>query len=126
MAMSYGHVYVASVAWGARDQVTVRAFQEADTYDGPSIILAHSPCIAHGYDLSKGAEQQKKAVASGMWPLFRYDPRRVDEGKPPLVLDAPMGKLPVLQYMQGETRFRMVERIGGPVFWMARHGRVHT
>jgi pyruvate-ferredoxin/flavodoxin oxidoreductase len=111
MAMSYGHVYVASVAFGAKDSHTVQAFQEAESYDGPSLIIAYSHCIAHGYDLRFGAEQQKLAVNSGVWPLYRYDPRRVAQGLPPLVIDAPAGKASVQEYMRNETRFRMVEKI---------------
>ena len=84
LAMSYGHVYVASIAFGAKDQQTVRAFVEAASYPGPSLILANSHCIAHGYDLSFGAEHQKAAVESGAWSLFRYDPRLRGEGKNPL------------------------------------------
>ena len=111
MAMSYGHVYVASVAFGAKDNQTVRAFREADSYPGPALIIAYSHCIAHGYDLQLGLDQQKRAVDSGIWPLYRYDPRRLLEGQPPLVLDAPAGKIPVQDYMSNETRFRMVEKI---------------
>src|SRR5262249_1878742 len=111
MAMSYGHVYVASVAFGPKDSHTVQAFQEAASYDGPSLIIAYSHCIAHGYDLRFGAEQQKLAVNSGVWPLYRYDPRRVAQGLPPLVIDAPAGRASVQEYMRNETRFRMVEKI---------------
>ena len=111
MAMSYGHVYVASVAFGAKDNHTVKAFVEAEAYPGPSLIIAYSPCIAHGYDLAFGCDQQERAVKSGIWPLYRYDPRRLLAGEPPLVLDAPAGKIPVVDYMRNETRFRMVERI---------------
>ncbi len=111
MAMSYGHVYVASVAFGAKDSHTVQAFQEAAGYDGPSLVIAYSHCIAHGYDLRFGAEQQKLAVNSGVWPLYRYDPRRVERGEPPLVIDAPPGRVSVTEYMRNETRFRMVEKI---------------
>ena len=111
MAMSYRHVYVASVAFGAKDSHTVQAFQEAESYDGPSLIIAYSPCIAHGYDLRHGAEQQKLAVNSGIWPLYRYDPRRVAQGQPGLVIDVPPGKASVQDYMRNETRFRMVEKI---------------
>jgi pyruvate-ferredoxin/flavodoxin oxidoreductase len=111
MAMSYGHVYVASVAFGAKDSHTVQAFQEAASYDGPSLIIAYSHCIAHGYDLRFGAEQQKLAVSSGVWPLYRYDPRRVARGEPPLVIDVPPGRTTVADYMRNETRFRMVEKI---------------
>lgn len=111
MAMSYGHVYVASVAFGAKDTHTVQAFQEAASYDGPSLIIAYSHCIAHGYDLRFGAEQQKLAVNSGVWPLYRYDPRRVERGEPPLVIDVPPGRVSVADYMRNEARFRMVEKI---------------
>jgi pyruvate-ferredoxin/flavodoxin oxidoreductase len=111
IAMSYGHVYVASVAFGAKDTHTVQAFHEAESYDGPSIIIAYSQCVAHGYDLRYGAEQQKLAVNSGVWPLYRYDPRRVEQGEPPLVIDAPAGKASVMDYMRNETRFRVVERM---------------
>jgi pyruvate-ferredoxin/flavodoxin oxidoreductase len=111
MAMSYGHVYVASVAFGAKDAHTVKAFVEADSYDGPSLVIAYSHCIAHGYDMQFGADQQRRAVQAGIWPLYRYDPRRVELGEPPLVVDAPGGKVPVQEYMNNETRFRMVEKI---------------
>jgi pyruvate-ferredoxin/flavodoxin oxidoreductase len=110
MAMMYGNVYVARVAWGARDMQTVTALREAESYPGPSLVIAYSPCIAHGYDLALGAEQQKKAVESGVWPLYRWDPRRVPEGKPPLVLDGGPPKIRPSEYMRNETRFRMVER----------------
>jgi pyruvate-ferredoxin/flavodoxin oxidoreductase len=111
LAMTYGHVYVASVAFGAKDAQTVRAFQEAESYPGPSLIIAYSHCIAHGYDMSHGAEQQKLAVDSGVWPLYRFDPRRVQAGQPPLVLDSPPPKVSPKEYMRNETRFRMVERL---------------
>jgi pyruvate-ferredoxin/flavodoxin oxidoreductase len=109
-AMSYGHVYVARIAMGAKDAQTLRAIQEAASYPGPSLIIAYSHCIAHGYDLAKGAEQQKNAVDSGVWPLYRFDPRRVMEGKPPLILDSGPAKIPVANYMRNEARFRMVEK----------------
>jgi pyruvate-ferredoxin/flavodoxin oxidoreductase len=99
------------VAFGAKDSHTVQAFQEAASYDGPSLIIAYSPCIAHGYDLRFGADQQKLAVSSGVWPLYRYDPRRVERGEPPLIIDVPPGKTSVADYMRNETRFRMVEKI---------------
>jgi pyruvate-ferredoxin/flavodoxin oxidoreductase len=111
IAMTYGHVYVASVAFGAKDSHTVQAFQEAVSYDGPALIIAYSHCIAHGYDLRFGAEQQKLAVNSGVWPLYRFDPRRAARGEPPLVIDAAPGKNSVEEYMRNETRFRMVEKI---------------
>ncbi|HYM60839.1 MAG TPA: pyruvate:ferredoxin (flavodoxin) oxidoreductase [Thermoanaerobaculia bacterium] len=111
MAINYGHVYVASVAFGAKDMQTVRAFTEADSHRGPSLIIAYSHCIAHGYDMMWGAEQQKKAVDSGIWPVYRYDPRRIEAGEAPLVIDAVGGKIPVQEYMKNETRFRMVEKM---------------
>ncbi|MEZ4225148.1 MAG: pyruvate:ferredoxin (flavodoxin) oxidoreductase [Polyangiaceae bacterium] len=117
-AMNYGHVYVARVAFGAKDAQTLRAFLEAEAYPGPSLIIAYSHCIAHGYDLVHGATQQKLAVDSGVWPLFRYDPRRVEQGLPPLELDVGAPKAKVGDYMRGETRFRMVERMDRERFHM--------
>src|SRR5208282_4719066 len=111
LAMAYGNVYVAQVAFGAKDVHTVKAFQEAASYPGPSLIIAYSHCIAHGYDLRFGADQQKLAVNSGIWPLFRYDPRRIERGEPPLVIDVMPGRSPVEEYMRNEARFRMVEAI---------------
>jgi pyruvate-ferredoxin/flavodoxin oxidoreductase len=111
MAMAYGHVYVARVAFGAKDVQTLKAFQEAESYHGPSMIIAYSHCIAHGYDMAYGAEQQKLAVDSGVWPLYRFDPRRVGQGQPPLVLDSGEPKVSARQYMRNETRFRMVEKL---------------
>jgi pyruvate-ferredoxin/flavodoxin oxidoreductase len=110
MAMSYGNVYVARIAFGAKDVQTVTAFQEAESYPGPSLIIAYSHCIAHGYDMALGAEQQKRAVDSGIWPLYRFDPRRVAAGQPPLNLDSAPPKIRARDYMSQETRFRMVEK----------------
>ncbi|MBL8878925.1 MAG: pyruvate:ferredoxin (flavodoxin) oxidoreductase [Phycisphaerales bacterium] len=111
MAMAYGHVYVASVAMGAKDVQTVQALREAESYPGPSLIIAYSHCIAHGFDLQFGLDQQKRAVESGIWPLYRYDPRRVEQGEPPLLLDAKGGGVPVAEYLSNETRFRMIEKM---------------
>ena len=111
MAMAYGHVYVARVAFGAKDVQTLKAFQEAESYHGPSLIIAYSHCIAHGYDLAYGAEQQKLAVDSGVWPLYRFDPRRAAQGQPPLQLDSGEAKISAKQYMRNETRFRMIEKL---------------
>jgi pyruvate-ferredoxin/flavodoxin oxidoreductase len=116
LAMSYGHVYVASVAFGAKDAQTVRALAEAEAYPGPSLVIAYSHCIAHGYDLAFGAAQQRLAVESGIWPLYRYDPARTERGEPPLVLDAAGGKARVREYMQNEARFRMLEKADKPRF----------
>jgi len=110
MAMSYGHVYVARIAFGARDLHTVNAFLEAESYPGPSLIIAYSHCIAHGYDLVHGADQQKLAVDSGVWPLYRFDPRRIAEGLPPLQLDSAPPKVSARDYMRNETRFSMIEK----------------
>ena len=111
LAMTYGNVYVARVAFGAKDAQTVRAIQEADSYPGTSLIIAYSPCIAHGYDLAFGAEQSRLAVESGYWPLLRYDPRRLKEGKPPLQLDSGPPKVDLAKFAYNETRFRMVENV---------------
>jgi pyruvate-ferredoxin/flavodoxin oxidoreductase len=110
-AMTYGHVYVARVAMGAKVNQVANAFTEADSYSGPSLIIAYSHCIAHGYDLRYGTEQQKRAVSCGTWPLYRFDPRRVARGQPPLQLDSGAPTARVKEYMQNETRFRMVEKI---------------
>ena len=110
IAMAYGHVYVAQVAAGAKDGQTVKAFLEAEAHPGPSLIIAYSPCIAHGYDLAHGLDQQKLAVESGHWPLYRYDPRRLDAGEKPLVIDAGPGRAKLADFMANETRFRVVER----------------
>jgi pyruvate-ferredoxin/flavodoxin oxidoreductase len=126
MAMSYGHVYVASVAMGANDNHTVKAFLEAESYPGPSLIIAYSHCIAHGYDLSCGLDQQKLAVSSGIWPLYRYDPRRAEEGEAPLILDSKPGKGSVKEYMQNETRFRMVQKIDPERFKALSHMAVEA
>ncbi|HEU5074375.1 MAG TPA: hypothetical protein VFU02_09385, partial [Polyangiaceae bacterium] len=107
--MSYGHVYVASIALGAKDAQAFRALAEADAYPGPSLVIAYSHCIAHGFDLAHGAEQQKLAVESGVWPVFRFDPRRARRGEAPLVLEGGKTKKPVREYLQNEMRFRMVE-----------------
>ncbi len=108
MAMTYGHVYVARVAMGGNDAHTVKAFLEAEAYDGPSLIIAYSHCIAHGYDMAYGMEQQKAAVLSGYWPLFRYNPDRLREGKNPLQLDSKPPRLPLEKYIYNETRYKML------------------
>jgi pyruvate-ferredoxin/flavodoxin oxidoreductase len=110
LAMSYGNVYVARIAFGAKMAQTVQALQEAESYPGPSLVIAYSHCIAHGYDMALGAEQQKLAVACGTWPLYRFDPRRGASGEPALQLDSPPPKVDVLDYMRNESRFRMVEK----------------
>ncbi len=109
LAMSYGHVYVAQVALQSHSKQTVQAFLEAASYPGPSLIIAHSPCIAHGYDLVKSPGQQKKAVASGMWPLYRFNPQNIDKGESALVLDSNAPAIDVAEYMENEARFKMVQ-----------------
>ncbi len=109
LAMSYGHVYVASVAMQARSHHTLTALMEADSYRGPSLVIAQSPCIAHGYDLATSPAQQHRAIKSGAWPLYRFDPRRIPAGEPPLHVDADPVSIPLREYMDQEARFRMVE-----------------
>jgi pyruvate-ferredoxin/flavodoxin oxidoreductase len=108
MAMTYGNVYVARIAMGASDSQTVRVFREAESYGGPSLIIAYSHCIAHGYDLVHGMEQQKAAVQSGYWPLCRFDPRLVKQGKNPFQLDSRPPSLPLKKYIYNETRYTML------------------
>jgi pyruvate-ferredoxin/flavodoxin oxidoreductase len=107
-AINYGSVYVASVALGANDAQTTRAFLEAESYDGPSIILAYSTCIAHGIDMTRSMQQQKAAVDSGHWLMYRYDPRLTQQGKNPLVLDSKPPSMPIKDFAYSETRFKML------------------
>jgi pyruvate-ferredoxin/flavodoxin oxidoreductase len=108
LAMAYGNVYVARVAMGADDQQTLKAFLEAEAYDGPSLIIAYSHCIAHGIDMRKGLEQQKLGVQSGHWNLYRYNPALAEQGKNPLVIDSKAPSVPLEQYVYNETRYRML------------------
>ena len=108
MAMSYGSVYVAKIAMGAGDMHTVKAIMEAEAYDGPSLIIAYSHCIAHGYDLAHGMDQQKAAVNSGYWPLFRYNPDLVAQGKNPFQLDSRPASIGLKDYIYNETRYTML------------------
>jgi pyruvate-ferredoxin/flavodoxin oxidoreductase len=110
LAMSYGSIYVARVAMGASDSHTVKALLEAEAYNGPSLIIAYAHCIAHGYDMAHGLDQQKAAVASGYWPLFRYDPRLAAAGKNPLQLDSKAPSLPLEKYVYNETRYTMLKQ----------------
>jgi pyruvate-ferredoxin/flavodoxin oxidoreductase len=108
LAMDYSNVYVAHVAYGAKDIQTLHAFLEAEAHPGPSLIIAYSPCIAHGVDLSNNHRQQDLAVRSGHWPLFRFDPARITQGKNPLHLDSPAPSIPYREFVQSETRFNML------------------
>jgi pyruvate-ferredoxin/flavodoxin oxidoreductase len=109
MAMAYGNVYVARIALGGDDIQSVRAFLEADAYDGPSLIIAYSHCINHGYDMEHGLQQQKIAVQTGYWPLFRYNPALAAAGKNPMQLDSKAPSLPLEQYTRSETRYTMLQ-----------------
>ncbi len=111
IAMSYGYVYVARIAMGANDQQTLKAILEAEAYDGPSLIIAYSHCIAHGYDMAKGLEQQKLAVQSGHWPMYRYDPRLMEQGQNPLVIESKEPSIPISQYAYNETRYKMLTQM---------------
>mgnify|MGYP001299627954 CR=1 FL=1 len=108
LAMEYPEVYVAHVAYGAKDTQTLKAFLEAEAHPGPSLIIAFSPCIAHGVDLSNNHHQQDLAVKSGHWPLFRFNPARLANGQNPLQLDSKAPSVPYRQYMESETRFSML------------------
>ncbi|MFP4358036.1 MAG: pyruvate:ferredoxin (flavodoxin) oxidoreductase [Puniceicoccaceae bacterium] len=109
IAMGYGHVYVASVAMGAKDTQTLNALHEADSYDGPSLVIAYTHCVGHGYDLAQGLGQQKLAVDTGYWPIYRFDPRRAGETESPLKLDSGPPKRPLRDYMNNELRFRILQ-----------------
>jgi pyruvate-ferredoxin/flavodoxin oxidoreductase len=108
LAMSYGNIYVARVAMGANDAQTIRAIIEAEAYPGPSLVIAYSHCINHGYDMRYGLDQQKKAVLSGYWPLYRYNPLLAKDGKNPLTLDSKAPSLPLEKYVYNETRYKML------------------
>jgi len=110
LASDYGHVYVATVAYGAKDTQTLRVFHEAEAYAGPSLIVAYSPCIAHGVDMLYNQRQQDMAVKSGHWPLFRFDPRLAETGGNPFKLDSAAPSLPIKAFMESETRFAMLSR----------------
>ncbi len=107
-AINYGNVYVAAVAMGANDAHTVRAFLEAESYDGPSVIIAYCHCIAHGINMTTGMQNQKAAVLSGHWPLYRFDPRLIAQGKNPFQLDSKPPSIPIKDYIYMETRYKML------------------
>lgn len=108
LAMTYGHVYVASIAMQARSPQTLKAMLEAEAHPGPALLIAHSPCIAHGYDLVHSPAHQRMAIDSGAWPLYRFNPARLKEGLAPLRIDADPATLPLRRYMEEEVRFRMI------------------
>jgi pyruvate-ferredoxin/flavodoxin oxidoreductase len=111
LAMQYGNVYVARVALGANDAQTIRALLEAEAYPGPSLIIAYSHCIQQGFDLKLGLDQQKKAVASAYWPLYRFNPRLAEEGKNPFTLDSKPPTITLDKYVYNETRYRMLTQM---------------
>jgi pyruvate-ferredoxin/flavodoxin oxidoreductase len=110
LAMTYGNIYVAQIAFGADDKQTVKAFLEAEAYDGPSLIIAYSHCIAHGYDLALGLDQQDAAVKTAYWPLYRYDPDLETQGKNPFQLDSRPPRMPLQDYIYREGRYRMLKQ----------------
>ncbi len=110
IAMTYGSIYVARVSLGANLTQTVRAFVEAESYDGPSLIIANSHCMLHGINMTQGLNYQRLAVESGAWILFRYDPRKRTKGENPLTLDSKEPTVPLEEYMYSENRFRMLQR----------------
>ena len=105
MMMSYGYVYVASVSMGANKMQLLKALQEAEAYDGPSIIIAYAPCINHGINMGKAQEEEKRAVQSGYWTLYRYNPALKAEGKNPFTLDSKEPTMPVQEFLEGEKRY---------------------
>jgi pyruvate-ferredoxin/flavodoxin oxidoreductase len=109
IAMSYGYVYVAKISMGANLAQTIKAIREAESYDGPSLIIAYSHCINHGIDMSKGMDQQKAVVTSGLWPIFRYDPRLKAEGKNPFQLDSKDPTTSLEDFMYKEVRFKSLK-----------------
>jgi pyruvate-ferredoxin/flavodoxin oxidoreductase len=110
MAMSYGYVYVAQISLGANMNQAIRAMKEAEAYDGPSLIIAYSPCINHGIDMGRSIESMKKAVETGYWALYRYNPQLAEEGKNPFSLDS---KDPIAEYqsfLDGEIRYKSLKK----------------
>ncbi|MDE3229019.1 MAG: pyruvate:ferredoxin (flavodoxin) oxidoreductase, partial [Chloroflexota bacterium] len=111
LAMAYGYVYVAHIAMGANDQQALNALMEAEAYDGPSLVIAYSHCIAHGIEMSQGLEEQRMAVRTGYWPLYRFDPRLPAQGRSPLTLDSKAPRVPLAEYERHESRFQMLQRM---------------
>ena len=110
-AIAYGNVYVARVAMGADPQQTLRALREAEAYDGPSLVIAYSHCIAHGIEMRDGLDQQHRAVASGYWPLVRYDPVARASGENPFLLDSLRPRIPLADYTDRELRYRALANL---------------
>jgi pyruvate-ferredoxin/flavodoxin oxidoreductase len=110
MAMTYGYVYVASVAMGANKNQLMKAVVEAESYPGPSLIIAYSPCINHGINMGRSQEEMKRAVEAGYWPLYRFDPRRKEAGENPLILDSKDPKGDFKDFLMGEVRYSSLTR----------------
>ena len=110
MAMTYGYVYVAQVSMGANKQQLLNAFIEAEKYDGPSLIIAYSPCIAHGMHMSKCMEEERKAVESGYWPLYRFNPSKINQGETPFTLDSKAPLFALNEFFMGENRFAFLKK----------------
>jgi pyruvate-ferredoxin/flavodoxin oxidoreductase len=110
LAVSYGNIYVAQIALGANPQQTIRAFHEAESYNGPSLLIAYSQCVAQGIDMATGMTHQKDAVKSGFWPLYRYDPRLASRGEHPFQLDSRKPSIPLKDFALKEARFAMLAR----------------
>ncbi|MBV8482684.1 MAG: pyruvate:ferredoxin (flavodoxin) oxidoreductase, partial [Verrucomicrobia bacterium] len=110
ISMCYGNIYVASVAMGAKDEHTLKSFLEAEAYDGPALIIAYSHCIAHGINMTTAMQNQKAAVQSGQWLLYRYNPALAEKGENPLHIDSSDPRLPVTEYLKLENRFRMLSK----------------
>jgi pyruvate-ferredoxin/flavodoxin oxidoreductase len=108
--MSYGYVYVAKISMGANMNQVIKAFREAESYQGSSIIIAYSHCINHGIDMIRGLEQQKAVVTSGLWPLYRFDPRLKEQGKNPFQLDSKEATTALEDFMYKETRFKSLKQ----------------
>ena len=111
IAMSYGNIYVAQIALGANDAQALKALEEAESYDGPSLIIAYCHCINHGINMAEGLKHQKNAVDCGQWPLYRFDPRLKAQGKPCLQVDYKGPKIPVVDYLSSENRFRQLQKL---------------
>ncbi|MEQ9104365.1 MAG: pyruvate:ferredoxin (flavodoxin) oxidoreductase [Rhodothermales bacterium] len=127
IAVNYGYVYVAQVAMGANDNQTIKAFREAEAYDGPSLIIAYSHCIAHGIDMTKGLEQQDLATRSGHWPLYRFDPRLQEERRNPFQLDSKKPSIPLTEYLYNENRYRILTKINpDQAARFARHAQTNV
>ena len=110
MSMSYGYIYVANISLGANPNQAIKAFLEAEAYDGPSLIIAYSPCIAHGFDMTKTYLEEKNAVLSGYWPIYRYNPDLTKEGKHPFIYETRDPKSDMLDFLMNEVRYNVLKR----------------